>query len=552
VVAIGATWLFFHHPPRDVETPSAAIPVGAASTPTPAPSTTTSLPPDVAPFFARAADAEREGRHDKACDEYKHASDAHTGSADAALAAMLCYRIDAAGGRAYFRRAWGLRSALSARDNAVLDAYEPFFQRDPVDFKAEKARLEAAVARFPDDAALHYYLSGSYRLDSSDVKRAIAEIDRAIALDPSQPHVLAIATDFHSYDGDFTGSRAMIDRCLRTAPEAIECLQEEQWLDSEEGDCGKMEAAARRMIAIDPTYVGGVHALANALYARGDSVDTVRTLLQRVHGAGASPRDVRLDDARTAMLAGDFVAAEKVARELAESAKGSLVAADHGMPARLLVAIDREIGREADAAAVARAYLEGRDAWEQAPDFDDWAMIDEPTPTMLAARLKVGALSRAEYDAELDKTVAGWNGRATPATRNFIWIYAFATPAETPGDARIAIARLSELEPVPKFKPLSLADEAIGRAYFLAGRTDDAVATLERATKSCFPVDHPMEHTRAHYFLGLAREAKGDVDGACAAYRVVRRRWGEARPRSITADLAAARIATLKCPKANR
>jgi serine/threonine protein kinase/tetratricopeptide (TPR) repeat protein len=559
VAALAGSWLALH-PSSDVGKPTTAASASAstsASTATPSDSAapgTPSLSPELAPFFARAAAAEREGRHDKACDEYRHASDTHPDSADAALAAMLCYRIDAAGGRPYYRRAWGLRAALSPRDGAILDAYEPFFQRDPIDFKEEKARLEAAVARFPNDAALHYYLSGSYRLDSFDAKRAIGEIDRAIALDPSQPHVMAIAADFHSYDGDFAGSHAMIDRCLRAAPAAIECLQEEQWLDSEEGDCARVEAAARRMLAIDPSYVAGVRSLANALYARGDSVDTVRALLQRAHGAGvggSASREDRLDAAHTAMLAGDFAAAEKVVRELADAAATSTVAADHGLTARLLVAIDRETGRDADAAAIARAYLEGRDAWEPAPDFDDWAMIDEPTPTMLAARLKVGALSRGDYDAEIDRTVARWSERATPATRSFVWIYTFATPAETPADARAALARLGPFEPVPRFKPLSLADEAIGRTYLLAGRTDDALAALERATRSCFPLDHPMEHTRAHYALGLAREAKGDVDGACAAYRVVRRRWGGAHPRSITADLAAARVAALRCPKAS-
>ncbi len=219
------------------------------------------------------------------------------------------------------------------------------------------------------------------------------------------------------------------------------------------------------------------------------------------------------------------------------------------MPARLLVAIDRESGRDAEAAGVARAYLEGRDAWEPAPDFDDWAMIDEPTPLMLAARLRVGALSRVEYEAELAKTVERWTGRTAPATRNFVWIYAYATPAETPADARTALARIADFEPVPKFKPLSLADEAIGRTYLLAGRTEEAIAALERATRDCFPVDHPIEHTRAHYFFLVSRARRRDVSRACATYRVVRERWGGARPRSITGDLAVARLAALKCPK---
>jgi hypothetical protein len=250
------------------------------------------------------------------------------------------------------------------------------------------------------------------------------------------------------------------------------------------------------MLAIDPTYADGVRALANALYAKGASVETVRTLLHRAHAADAGAggeRLARLDAAHVAILAGDFVAAEKIARGMAEDAQGSVVAARHGVPARLLAAIDHESGRDADAAAVARAYLEGRDAWEPAPAMDDWAMNDEPTPAMLAARLRIGDLSRADYDAEIAKTVARWTARASPSTRNFVWIYAYATPTETPADAEIAVARRADFEPVPKFKPLSLADEAIGRTYLLAGRTDDAVTTLSRATQSCYPLDFPIE-----------------------------------------------------------
>ena len=539
-LVVGLTWVALRGLPG-TKNPGAPSAASVAST--------TSVAADVAPYFARAAADEGEGRHDEACLERRHASDAYPTSADAALAATLCFRDDATAGRPYFRRAWVLRSALSPRDAAVLDAYEPFFQRGLVDTHEELARLEAAVARFPNDARLHYYLAGSYRLDSAEVKRAIGEIDKSIALDPTQPHVLSIGAEFHSYDGDFAGSRAMIDRCLRTAPGAIECLKEGQWLDSEEGECGKTEAAARRMLAIDPNFADGVRSLANALYARGTSTDTVRTLLDRIHTPDASVLDGRLDEIKTSILAGDFVNAPKVARALADDAKGSLVAADHGMPARLLVAIDHESGRDAEAAAVARKYLEGRDAWEPAPSFDDWAMLDEPTPLMLAARLRVNAITRAEYDAELAKTVQSWTSRVPPTTRSFVWMYAYANPAETAIDAQVAVAREPEFDPLSRFKPLSLADEAIGRAYALAGRTDDAIATLTRATHTCFPVDFPIEHTRAHYFLGVAEEAKGDVPAACAAYRVVRERWGEARPRSVTAELAAARITALKCPR---
>jgi predicted Zn-dependent protease len=128
--------------------------------------------------------------------------------------------------------------------------------------------------------------------------------------------------------------------------------------------------------------------------------------------------------------------------------------------------------------------------------------------------------------------------------RDFLWIYGYAEPARKPHEADVAVSQLAAL---PPYAPLSLASAAIGRTLFLAGRVDAAIDQLERATKNCFPLDHPIEQTQAHYFLGKARESKGDKAGACAAYAVVRDRWGSATSRSPTAQLALARRAVLRC-----
>jgi serine/threonine-protein kinase len=57
-----------------------------------------------------------------------------------------------------------------------------------------------------------------------------------------------------------------------------------------------------------------------------------------------------------------------------------------------------------------------------------------------------------------------------------------------------------------------------------------------------------MEHTRALAWLGHARAAKHDTAGACAAYRVVLERWGNAKPRSVTADDVRKRARALSGP----
>jgi serine/threonine-protein kinase len=94
---------------------------------------------------------------------------------------------------------------------------------------------------------------------------------------------------------------------------------------------------------------------------------------------------------------------------------------------------------------------------------------------------------------------------------------------------------------------MTLVDTAVGTTFLLGDRGDDALTWLEGATRSCHALDFPFEHTRAHYALGLAREAKRDAKGACAAYQVVVDRWGKTRPPSVTADRASARMKGLAC-----
>jgi serine/threonine-protein kinase len=89
--------------------------------------------------------------------------------------------------------------------------------------------------------------------------------------------------------------------------------------------------------------------------------------------------------------------------------------------------------------------------------------------------------------------------------------------------------------------------DAVGRVLLLAGRQADAVAPLRAAAASCSAIAVPIDHTHANLYLGQALEATGDTAGACAAYQVVLSRWGAAKPRSLSADLARKRARALGC-----
>jgi serine/threonine protein kinase/tetratricopeptide (TPR) repeat protein len=494
----------------------------------------------------------REGRRDIACDDYAHAATVDPAYGQASLSALLCHLDAPNDGRPYFRKAWAARGTLDARDASLLYALEPVFLREHEDDVEEGKRLEVAKKSFPEDPRVHFVVAGSLRRVADGFRDIVEELDRSLALDPQQPYALELKADYTAYAGDFPGALAAIDHCLEIAPAAEGCLLERTWIYAGTGECDQVESDARRMLAIDPDDQDGAHVLANALFAQGRPLETAREVLRRSweHLAGAErARAERRDKLDLAILGGDLTTAEGLARAAWNDAAEGALMSDHGRAARLLVEIEREMGQLNAAAEVAKAYLDGRDAWEPSVRLDDWALAAEPTPLMLATLHDAGRLSQEAYGLELAKTVERWERAIEPPSRPFIWIDAYAVPAETVVEAQIAIAARDRFLPVPSYSPLSLDEAAVGRAYFLAGRNGEALPVLERASRWCFPVDHPIESTRAAAFLGRAREAAGDPAAACRAYEVVRARWGSARPPSVTATMALQRAAALHCAK---
>ncbi|WP_438008269.1 hypothetical protein WME89_05915 [Sorangium sp. So ce321] len=70
---------------------------------------------------------------------------------------------------------------------------------------------------------------------------------------------------------------------------------------------------------------------------------------------------------------------------------------------------------------------------------------------------------------------------------------------------------------------------------------------LRRATSACDGFYWPRKYVRIGWFLGQALEQTGDTPGACAAYQSVIDRWGDAKPQSVTADSARARMKAIGC-----
>ena len=320
----------------------------------------------------------------------------------------------------------------------------------------------------------------------------------------------------------------------------------------QEGACAEDEALARQMIAASSSSPIGYGALADALAGRGRSIATVREALKQRWAAtlpDQRPLTTLRDTLASSVLAGDFQGAEAAARELAALVEPSRREIDHGRAARWLAEILAETGRLPEAGRVAERYLDRRDAWEPEPRAEDFAMAADATPLLLTIALRSGAITASTFAERRTEWVRAWESKVPADMKSYVWMHGFAATVTTPDDAREALAALPKYAPIPAFRPMTQVETAIGTTFLLAGRNDDALAWLEGAAKSCRALQFPFEHTRAHYALGLAREANGDAKGACAAYQVVVDRWGKARPPSVTAEKAIARTRALSCAR---
>jgi serine/threonine-protein kinase len=495
-----------------------------------------------------------DGRLDQARGHFDQALARDPGFAAAAWRRAVLSQCQFNEGREIFRSALAGRASLDDRDRGLLDAWEPAFLRQPADESEVVRRMQALVQRYPQDAEVWANLGISMVCGNGapfDVQ--LRTWNRVLALDPTSGLAWMNRIGARIYLGELDGAHEDCDRCLELAPTATACLFLRIDMQNAVGQCRSVEADARRWLTIEPEAPRAYGALADALFSNGALPDAIREL-QAARRArlpdAVRPLQAERDAQALAAATGDFAAAERHGANVLRMVEGTPAEADHADATRRQVAILDEVGRAADAAQLAQAFLSKRAAWEPSPNRDDWSVQEDPTAYLLGIERRAGVLSPAQFIAARDERVAWWEHQAAfiPA-RHFLWGSQHAAAVATPEEAREAVGALPRFAPLPRYGPMPRAhvDAAVGRALLLAGRVDEARTILERTAAACYGLWFPIEHVRARFDLGQAREARGDTRGACDAYRAVLDRWGGARPSSLTADQARARAAALGC-----
>jgi serine/threonine-protein kinase len=160
-----------------------------------------------------------------------------------------------------------------------------------------------------------------------------------------------------------------------------------------------------------------------------------------------------------------------------------------------------------------------------------------------------GRLTDADFRAEREKWAQDTAAKTPPRLAALGWFFFYAGTAETASDAREALEALPRYSPLFTFDGMVYNERVMGRVLQLVGRLDEAIPHLRRAVASCFSPDSFPSHQWAARTLGEALEAKGDTKGACDAFGEVLAHWGNAKPRSITADAARAHMKKLGCAR---
>ena len=450
--------------------------------------------------------------------------------------------------REYFSRAIDQREALTPRDRDFLDAFVPYVQSDPSDVVETRARLRTLAARYPMDAEIAFQLA---RQDEKlgDVEAALAGYRRAREIDPGFVTALVSETTLlAATKGDFETALAESAVCEKIAPGDAGCFVVRDEIYMRRGQCTELEQDARRLIAQRPASDYGYMLAAEALSSRAGTTPSVSELttqaLARMSQDAKEWIPAALFDVHLAELEGDFVHADALLRAREDAIATASAESVHGSDAWERAQIAIESGKLDAARAIAKDFLRRRGAWTRQPSrVAELIAFDYALPLLsLLGHADGGRPDPLE--AERTEWIEGWKN--VPDAAPYVWFGGYAEEVASEADARAALAALPRFLPFPPLWHFA-TEFAIGKTYLLAGQVDEAIAYLRRAAASCDALDFPFEHVRALLYLGKSLEARNDEPGACASYRSVLARWGSAKPRSVTAEAARARMVALRC-----
>ncbi len=425
-----------------------------------------------------------------------------------------------------------LRGTLSERDLAILDVADRALD---VDMRTRAGLTVALAVRYPGDAELAF-ITAYVLAGAGQASEARAYFERTLLLDPT----FALAYLARSlFAPSIEEEKHDLKSCLAVAAGAPTCLRHLRTVVAFEGDCAAAAALARQNVIGEPD---GPMARSNLLDSslvsgadRGEAGSLVESLLSTLPDDLDRVRERRRIDAHVDIHFGNFLRAWPPLEELDESADMVLLASEIGDRARLEKAsrhllAQEPVGNFSRSTSPLPAHLV---AWQIVRDADhlSTAQAGAKTDAWLAEYRRVGA------------------GEAGEGPRDEVAAFTAAAEGSVEG-VRRAMEQRSGLSPSTESLDARMV---LGHTALGLGMTAAAIELLRPAARVCevyspiFGTDYLFARVHARFDLGEALAASGDTAGACASYAQVVEQWGNATPRSVTAEKAKARQSALHC-----
>jgi serine/threonine protein kinase len=526
-----------------------APPPSSPAEPVPLPTAMTDFPPlktsspEAAREYGLGMQSARDGSYEAGLAHMSRAVELDPSFALAQLIVAWAAEIPMDERRKHLAVAVGLREQLGERDQGLLEVVQWQLGRDRPDVEEEMRRWRALADRFPMDALL-VAQAGNETMEAGHRDEGAALLDRALMLDPKFAWVCGIRAGLEAEYGDLDGAIVWANRCLAISPSAATCLRRRAEVEQRLGQCARLEEDARQMIALEPNGAAAYDWLASALIAQKAPIEAVGEALRRERENSATPSDKASDEVWTRLaltwLSGDFTSAvatfPAVETFKAEQTSDWRIAEIVSIQVTIL----EEMGELDRAVALAEAYLKRRPV-----------LVHDAAGRYLGTVLWAQHLAGRLPDAEFREKREAWAQEARKANAPFsnAWFEYYAQTAVTAADARGALEALPRYAPLPAYEGIVNREREMGHVLLLAGRVDEAVAHLRRAVTACSSQWSLPSHQLAAEMLGEALEAQGNTQGACDSYGEVLEHWGNARPRSRTADAARTHGKKLGCAK---
>jgi len=440
------------------------------------------------------------------------------------------------------------RKQLDDKDGALLDAIEPLV-RVPWELAAVDKRLTALARRYSSDPELWSFVAAT-RLKRGALDTALDALSRVLTLDDKAVGAWVLKGSVLARKGDRKGQIEAYTSCLKKVPRAVECVSKQFAARARFGDCNGMLEAARRLVALQPRASTPHRQLARALHATGAGRAAVQEAFARAWSL-RKDREREIvelgDKLKLAVIDGDFGRAAELLELSRKAVADRTQQKTHAALVHGLAEVHLESGQPAAADAIAKDFLSRMNAWT--PPAEAIPSLD-----VVAYRLRAGAITPAEFERARtswrQELARKWKaaGKKMGATFDwYVWASAYGGLLESAEQAKQALAAMPARQtPALKSGANPWMDLRMGRCHALAGESKRAIAPLQRLTRSCEVLAQPMLVIHAHYFLGLALEQTDDLEAARKAYATVVKYWGKARPTSMTAEKARARLDALR------